>query len=358
MLLKKLQGKGRFVWLVRNLSPQLQFEVNSLGLPGILFLKGEKRVYPHGRLASHILGLTNVDGQGVAGIEKQFNKNFENSSGPLQLSIDIRLQSIMEEELNKTVKEFDAVGAAGIIMDVKTGEVMAMASLPDYDPNYPNDISGDSGFNRATKGVYEMGSTFKLFTVAAALDMGIIDFSDGYDASKPIRISRFYINDYHAKNRWLSVPEIILYSSNIGAARMAQDIGTESQKDYLRRFGLLTSTPIELPEIGAPLMPAHWRPINTMTISYGHGIAVSPIQLVNGVSNIVNGGFKRSATLIKIKNHLSPAVRILKADTSEKVRQLMRLVVSEGTGRKAKAPGYLLGGKTRNSRQIERSKLL
>ena len=355
-LLKKLKKPGRFVWLARNLSPQLQFEVNRLGLPGISFKHSEKRIYPHGNLAAHILGLTNIDGKGVAGIEKYFNHNLQSGSESIYLSIDSRIQSILQSELSRAIGDFKAIGGAGVVMDVQSGEIIAMASLPDYNPNYPNTMTGESGFNRATKGVYEMGSTFKLFTVATALDMGIVDFADGYDASEPIRIARFSINDYHAKKRWLSVPEIILYSSNIGAAKMAQDIGTKGQKEYLRRFGLLDTLKIELPEIGSPMLPNIWRPINTMTISYGHGIAVSPLQLINGVSTLVNGGVKRPPTLIKVDGKFSLGENILLRETSEKVRRLMRLVVSDGTGRKADVPGYLLGGKTGTADKLKGTK--
>jgi len=345
-LLKKLTSSGRFVWLDRNLTPQQKFDVNRLGLPGIAFQQGERRVYPHGRLASHILGLTTVDGDGVAGIERRFDQSLRSGGGAVKLSIDIRAQAILQEELGATIDEFRAIGAAGVIMDVNTGEIIAMASLPDYDPNDPVGVTGEAGFNRATKGVYEMGSTFKLFTAAMALDTGTVTLKSGYDASKPIKIARFRINDYHAKNRWLSVPEIILHSSNIGSAKMAMDVGTEGQQDYLGRFGLLRASDLELPEIGAPLLPATWRPINTMTISYGHGIAVSPVQLANGISSLVNGGFKRPSTLLKAEGTVGAGQRVMSARTSKQMRGLMRLVVSSGTGRKAEVPGYLIGGKT------------
>jgi cell division protein FtsI (penicillin-binding protein 3) len=345
-VLEKLTSKGRFQWVARNLTPQQKFDVNRLGLPGISFQAGERRIYPHGRLASHILGLTTVDGEGVAGIERSFDQSLRSGGGAVKLSVDIRVQSILEQELNATVEEFSALGAAGVVMDVNTGEIIAMASYPDYDPNDPVGVSGEAGFNRATKGVYEMGSTFKLFTAAMALDSGAVNLSSRYDARQPIKISRFRISDYHAKNSWLSVPEIILHSSNIGSAKMAMDVGTEGQQDYLRRFGLLNAASLELPEVGRPLVPSTWRPINTMTISYGHGIAVSPVQLTNGISALVNGGIKRPSTLVKVNGAPRSGERVMSAKTSEQMRGLMRLVVSAGTGRKADVPGYLIGGKT------------
>jgi cell division protein FtsI (penicillin-binding protein 3) len=204
-------------------------------------------------------------------------------------------------------------------MDVTNGEVRAMVSLPDFNPNKPVTAAGIAGFNRATKGVYEMGSTFKLFTAAMALDSGATRLKDRYDATKPIKISRFKISDYHGKNRWLSVPEIIVYSSNIGAARMALELGTSGQKKYLKRFGMLTPPRIELPEIGSPLTPDHWREINTMTIAYGHGIAVSPIQLVSGVSALVNGGVLYRPRMAKIqRGEEVVGTRIISKRTSKK----------------------------------------
>ncbi len=342
----KMRSKGRFVWLARNLTPQQHFQINRLGIPGLAFQEGERRVYPHGRMAAHVLGLTNVDGLGVAGIEKQYDRELRSGSGAIELSLDLRIQAILQEELASTIDEFSAIGGAGAIMDVQTGELIAMASLPDFDPNMPNEIVGEAGFNRATKGVYEMGSTFKLFTAAMALDMGTVTMKSGYDATKPIRIARFNISDYHPENRWLSVPEIILHSSNIGAAKMAIDVGSDGQQDYLRRLGLLDAPKLELPEIGGPLLPSPWRPINTMTISYGHGIAVSPVQLINGIASLVNGGIRRPATLMKTKGAAPLGRRVMSEETSMQMRRLMRLVVTSGTGRKAESPGYLLGGKT------------
>lgn len=345
-LVKKMQMKGRFIWLARNLTPQQHFQINRLGLPGIAFQEGERRVYPHGNIAAHVLGLTNVDGLGIAGIEKQFDHQLRSGSAAIELSLDLRIQAILQEELTSTINEFSAIGGAGIVMDVETGELIAMASLPDFDPNTPNQIVGEAGFNRATKGVYEMGSTFKLFTAAMALDSGTVTMKSGYDATNPIRIARFAISDYHAKKRWLSVPEIILHSSNIGAAKMAVDVGTEGQQNYLRRFGMLSAVELELPEIGKPLLPSPWRPINTMTISYGHGIAVSPVQLASGISSLVNGGIRRPVTIMKVRDGAPLGRRILSEKTSMQMRRLMRLVVTGGTGRKAEVKGYLIGGKT------------
>ncbi len=352
ILMRKLSSNGRFVWLARNLTPKQHHRINSLGLPGISFQSGERRVYPHGQLVSHVLGLTDVDGNGVAGLENSFDGDLRASDRPLRTSIDVRVQSILRDELIASMNEYKAIGAAGLVMDVNNGEILAMVSLPDYDPNKPSRMSFDAVFNRAAKGVYEMGSTFKLFTAAMALDSGVVDIGGGYDASKPIRISRFAISDYHAKNRWLSVPEIILHSSNIGAAKMALDVGGKTQKDYLQRFGLLHPAALEIPEVGSPLLPDAWRLISTMTISYGHGISVSPVQLASGVSALVNGGLYHPPTLLGRLNPQAaghrgrPAHRVISKETSNQLRGLMRLVVRHGTGRRANVRGYVVGGKT------------
>ncbi|MED5395284.1 MAG: penicillin-binding protein 2, partial [Pseudomonadota bacterium] len=317
-----------------------------LGIPGLAFQQGERRIYPQGRLATHVLGLTDVDGHGISGIESYFDQTLRAGGGPLKLALDLRVQAVLHEELTASKKEFNAIGAAGVILNVNTGEILAMVSLPDFDPNVRNNIESEAGFNNVTKGVYEIGSIFKLFTAAMALDTGTVDLNDGYDASEPIHVSRFTINDYHAKNRWLSVPEIILHSSNIGAAKMAIDVGTDMQRVYLERFGMISPALVELPEVGVPLAPSRWRPINTMTISYGYGIAVSPLQLADGIAALVNGGIRRPTTLLLGTNEPAAGERVVSAETSRQIRSLMRLVVSRGTGRKADVPGYLIGGKT------------
>ena len=345
-LLGKLKTKSRFVWITRNLTPKQHYKVNRLGLPGLGFQRGERRVYPHGRLAAHALGLTDVDGRGIAGLEQNFDRALR-AGNRIQVSLDIRIQSMMRQELAAAVREFRAIGAAGVVLDANSGELVSLVSLPDFDPNEPSSAGPETAFNRVTKGVYEMGSTFKLFTAAMALDSGTVDLNSSYDASQPIKISRFTIRDFHAKNRWLSVPEIIVYSSNIGAAKMAVDVGTKTQRDYLDRFGLLRPAALELPEVGKPLVPKRWRKINTMTIAYGYGIAVSPLQLASGVAVLVNGGRYVPPTVLKtVVGNSSTGKRVLSEETSELMRGLMRLVVTNGTGRKAAAKGYIVGGKT------------
>ena len=287
------------------------------------------------------------------GIERKFDGELKNRQTPLQLSLDTRIQHTLRRELFRSMAEFSAIGAAGIVMDVNNGEILGMVSLPDFDPNQLDAVGPEARFNRVTQGVYEMGSTFKIFTTAMALDLGKVTMQGGYDATDPIRISRYVIRDYHAKKRWLSVPEIFMYSSNVGSAKMALHVGPTGQRGFLRNLGLLEPSPVELAEIGAPLVPARWRDINAMTISFGHGIAVSPIQLVASVAAMVNGGILYSPTIIK-RPVGRPLVgkRVIKPATSEKIRRLLRLVVAQGTGRKARAEGYLVGGKTGTAEKV------
>jgi cell division protein FtsI (penicillin-binding protein 3) len=341
----KLASEKSFIWLKRNLTPKQQYAVNRLGIPGLSFQREERRVYPHGSLAAHILGFTDIDNRGIAGVEKQFEARLAEEHAPLALSIDIRLQHILKEELTKSVEDFSAIGGAGVILDARTGEVLAMVSLPDFDPNEPGRASADTRFNRATLGVYEMGSVFKVFTTAMALDAGVTSLKGGYDASHPIKVARYTITDYHAKNRWLSVPEIFIYSSNIGSAKMALDVGPEGQRAFLKKLGMLSPVALELPELGDPQGPAQWKELAAMTIAFGHGLSVTPMHVAGGVATVVNGGLKVQPTLVKREGPVEGA-RLIKPETSDALRGLMRLVVERGTGKHADAPGYRVGGKT------------
>jgi len=349
----RLGGNQTFVWIKRHLTPRQQYQVNRLGIPGLDFKNEERRVYPAGNLASHLLGHTNIDAKGQMGIERKFNDELKSHQTPLRLSVDARIQHILRYELSRSMTKSSAVGAAGIVMDVNNGEILGMVSLPDFDPNLLDPVDAEARFNRATQGVYEMGSTFKIFTTAMALDLGKVTMQGGYDATDPIRVSRFVIRDFHAKKRWLSVPEIFMYSSNVGSAKMALDVGPAGQREFLKKLGLLEPPPVELAEIGAPLVPARWRDINAMTISFGHGIAVSPLQLVTAVSAMVNGGILYKPTIIKHPTGRPLiAKRVIRAKTSEQIRRLLRLVVAHGTGRKANVPGYLVGGKTGTAEKV------
>lgn len=349
-LLARLTAPSRFEWIRRHLTPAEQQAVIALGIPGLSFQDEYRRIYPHGQTAAHVLGHTNVDGEGIAGVELAFDEQLK-SGKPLRLSLDVRLQHILGEELQTAKKSFRAIGAAGLVLDAETGEVVALVSLPDFDPNSPTASPEESRFNRITKGVFEMGSTFKLFTVATALETGVTTMGGGYDATKPLRVAHHVISDYHPEKRWLSVPEILVHSSNIGAAQMALDIGTPLQRQYLSRLGLLRPASLEVPELGAPLTPNPWREINTMTVAFGHGIAVTPLQVAAATGAVVDGGLLRSPTLIA-RDEPVPGERVFSAQTSRQMRAMMRRVVRSGTGEKADVPGYMVGGKTGTSEKL------
>ncbi|MCE3231350.1 MAG: penicillin-binding protein [Alphaproteobacteria bacterium] len=353
-LLKKLSsGKKGFVWVVRHISPKLQQEVNRLGIPGIYLQKDERRVYPYGPLVSHVLGYCGIDNSGLAGVEKYFDERLNHNRDPLLLSIDMRVQHIVHDELSKAVIEFSAEGGSAMVMDIKTGELLAMVSLPDYDPNLPNQNQVSATFNRNTLGTYESGSIFKIFNTAIALETGTASLTSLYDATSPIRVGRFSIKDFRGKNRVLDVREVFIHSSNIGSAKMALQFGGPIQRQYLERFGLLKAPTLELPEIGSPLVPKVWRPVTTMTVAYGYGITASPLGSIVGVAGVVTG-WLRPATLLKRDLATLPApVRILSSKTSAAIRDLMRMVVTEGTAKTANVPGYEVMGKTGSAHKTQ-----
>ena len=348
-VVQKLSSKGEFVWLSRHITPRQQYEVNRLGIPGFEFREEERRVYPLGRLAVHVVGFTGDDNDGLAGIENSFDAALTERHEAVTLSIDVRVQQIMRRELAAQIEKFKAIGGSGIVLDVRTGEVLSLVSLPDFDPHEKKrdtEAAKDARFNRTTLGVYELGSVFKIFNHAIALETGVANMTSLYDARKPIRVARFRISDFHPENRWLTVPEIFMYSSNIGSAKMALDIGSAAQRKFLTDLGLLRRSSIELPEQARPLYPAPWSEISTMTIAYGHGISVSPLHAATAVAAVVNGGVLYPATLIRRREAPTNGKRVLSAQTSDNMRRLLRLVVENGTGRNANAPGYLVGGKT------------
>ncbi|MFL5270008.1 MAG: peptidoglycan D,D-transpeptidase FtsI family protein [Stellaceae bacterium] len=354
-LYAKLTSGKSFVYIKRHLTPKEQYEVNQLGIAGVQFQHEERRVYPDGTLTAHVVGYTGIDNNGFAGIERGLDDTLKDRRDPLQLSLDLRIQYVLREELQRVIDDFTAKGAAGLIMDVNTGEVLSMVSLPDFDPNrpgapdpeHPAITLADRMFNRNTLGVYELGSIFKIFTVAMALDYGTSTLASTYDANHGINIGRFTIGDYHGKHRVLSVPEILMYSSNIGAAKMAMAAGGQRQREFLARLGLLKTPKIEVAEIGSPHFPAKWREVNVMTIAFGHGISVTPLSFASAAAALVNGGVLRPATLIKLPpGYAPPGQQVIAPKTSEQMRKLMRLVVEHGTGTMAAAPGYVVGGKT------------
>ncbi len=347
----KLTSGKSFVWLKRHLTPKQVYDVNRLGIPGLQFEHEERRVYPFSDLAAHVVGYCGIDNNGLAGIERALDERTKSSRQPIELALDARVQFILHEELSRVITDFSAKGAAGIIMDVRTGEIIAMVSLPDFDPNHPGAMNPAEAkeriFNKITLGDYEMGSAFKIFNTAMALDGGTATMTKTYDAIHDIRIGRFTISDYHGKHRMLSVPEIFMYSSNLGSARMAMEAGAERQRAFLARLGLLRQVPIEFDEVSKPHFPSLWREVNVITIAYGHGIAVTPLHVATAVSAIVNGGILRPPSILKLPPETAPSgERVLSEKTSEQMRKLMRLVVEYGTAKLAAAPGYVVGGKT------------
>ncbi|MBV6631872.1 MAG: penicillin-binding protein 2 [Alphaproteobacteria bacterium] len=364
-LAKNLTRDTRFMWIKRHLTPEQHAAVHRLGLPGVGVRDETRRFYPQGNSMAHILGFTSIDNEGLAGVEQAFDDRLREREEPLKLTVDTRVQAVLRERLADAMAEFSAVGATGVVLDAKTGDVVAMSSLPDFNPMRPAEAPSDHRFNRAVQGVYELGSTFKIFTTAMALDSGRVSMRDGVDATDPIRVGRFTINDFHPQERWLSVPEIFMYSSNIGTAKLAMSVGTEGQRRFLSNLGLTQRAAVELPEAANPLVPRTWRDVNTMTISYGHGIAVTPLHLVGAVGAMVNGGVYNPPTLVADHDHekttRAPSHRIVSPETSANIRKLMRLVVEHGTGGRAEAQGYLVGGKTgtaekpKDGRYAERS---
>ncbi len=344
----------QFVYLERQVTPREQLAINSLGIPGIDFRPSEERHYPMGRTAAQVLGGTDVDEHGVAGVEKYFDRRLFSDSTPLRLSVDVRVQAVVRDELAKAMDEFQAIGACGIVMDVNTGEVLAMVSLPDYDANNFRNAPADDRFNRAVTGMYEPGSTFKLQTASMALDSGIVHIWDEFDASRPIHIGRFTITDFEGKKRWLYLPEVLAYSSNLGAAHIGQTVGGERQRAWLKAMGMFGRVGIELPEAGLPIIqPASaWKEIVTMTVAFGHGISVSPLHVVRGTAAVATGMLVRPTILALPPGELPQEAQVMQPATSDIMRRLMRLVVTNGFGKQAEVPGYYPGGKTGTAEKV------
>ena len=346
---KLMKKRVTFLYLERHLTPKQQEAVNNLGVPGLFFEPDLRRVYPYGGLFSHTIGYVDTDNNGIAGIEKSFDDPLQDASvdSPLRLSLDLRIQSMMRDELSKAVDQFRAIGGIGIVLDIQSGEILAMTSLPEFDPHQPGKASDDQRFNRATLGDYEMGSTFKTFTLAAALENKVVNMQSGYDASHPIHSNGFTINDAESMGRWLSVPEIFAYSSNIGTAKMALDLGGKRQRAFLKALGLFESVKLEVPERAHPIVPREWPQLTTMTVAYGHGMAVTPLHLINAIASLASDGSLHPMTLLKGGNKdKKRGPQIISPSTIADVRDLLRLVVVHGTGRTANAPGYDVGGKT------------
>lgn len=363
----KLGTKKGFVWVKREITPRQQAEVHRLGIPGVGFVPENKRVYPNGNVAAHVLGFANVDNIGIAGIEKYIDsQGLQDLNGagfavqasdlkPVQLSIDMRVQHLLRDELVKGIEKYRAIAAAGAIMDVNTGEMIALVSLPDFDPGNPVDALEKDRINRMNVGVYEMGSTFKALTIAMALDSGKANINSSYStAGGMMRFGRQVIKEYHGTGRTLTVPEVFVHSSNMGSIKMALSVGVEGHKAFLRKMMQLDRMTTELPESAAPIVPQRWGEINTATIAFGHGLAVAPIQALAAVGALVNGGYLIKPTFLKRSEEEArkDAIRVIKPETSEAMRFIMRLNGERGSARFADVPGYFVGGKTGTAEKV------
>lgn len=361
----RLSSRKGFVWLKREITAKQQQDIHKLGLPGIGFLRENKRVYPTGNEVAHLIGLVNIDNQGIAGMEKWLDNQgladlhragfaIDRLQKPVELSVDLRVEHALRDELLKAKDKFHAKAASGLVTNVNTGEIIAMVSLPDFDPNNPKEVHDPDRINRLTTGVYEMGSTFKAFTLAMALDTGKYGLDSLWDARGPLHYGKFAIHDDEPKGRFLNMKEVFTFSSNVGAARIALAQGVEAHKAFLRKMGQLDRLRTELPESASPILPRHWSELNTITIAFGHGMAVAPLQAVMGVSALANGGLLIPPTFLKRSEEEARAIakRVIKPETSDKMRFLMRLNAEIGTARKADVKGYYIGGKTGTAEKV------
>ncbi len=363
-LKRDLTGERKFVWIKKKLSPEQMQAVHDIGEPGLVFGPREMRLYPNGNLASHILGGSQFGAEGVssaevlgmAGVEKAFDgwlRDPANAGAPLQLSIDLTAQAAMEEVLANGMKVMNAKGATGILMEVASGEIVAMASLPDFDPNdrpkplLKGDPSDSPLFNRAVQGQYELGSTFKIFPVAQAIDEGLINANTMINATSPMKIGKYLIHDFHNYGRDLSVRDVIGKSSNVGTVRIAQMLGPERQQRFLRELGFFEPTPIEMTEAptGKPIVPRRWPAVTAATVSFGHGLAASPLHLAAAYATIANDGRRVRPTLVHRKEPVQ-GEQVLSPRAAAAARDLLRHVVTKGTARQAEVPGYQVAGKT------------
>jgi len=347
--LKAMAANNRFGWLAYEITPAQQQKILEIGDPSLGFKYHYRRVYPQEELFAHMLGYTDRDGLGLSGIERSFDDVLA-QGGDLTLSLDLRLQHAVKRELQSAIDEYSAKAGVGIVLDAKSGEVLAGVSLPDFDLNDAGHAKPREMFNRMTLGVYELGSMFKIFSTAALLEIKKVGMDHTFDARKPLKVGWYRIDDYHAQKRILTVPEVFMYSSNIGSALMGKSIGGKALKAFYKDLGLMDALEFDIKEIGKPITPkSPWREDSTMTASYGHGLSTSPLQMSAAVASVVNGGIAVQPTLLvedEQQRRIKSEVRVISEEVSENMRKLMRLVVTQGTGRNAGVPGIAIGGKT------------
>lgn len=366
-LFKKLSDrKSHFAWLERQLTPTQQDQVMKLGIPAIGFRPEVKRFYPGGRTAAHVLGYVDIDNHGVSGMEKYIDSQglsdltatglaTRSTLAPVRLSIDLRVQNIVHDVVTDALTTYKAQAAGAVILDIHTGEVLAMASVPDFDPNDPQATGGQGWLNRMSNGTFEMGSTFKTFSLATAIDTNSVKLTDTFDATGPIHMGRFTIHDDRdVPRRFLSVPEIFRYSSNIGTAKIIQVVGVDAQKEYLTRLGLLTRLKTELPEVKTPSQPRVWSKLTSITVSFGHGVATTPLQVAVAGAALMDGGELIEPTFLPrtAEEAENGAQLVVKKSTSDTIRSLFKLNGEQGTGRTADVMGYHVGGKTGTANKV------
>ena len=362
---RKLSSSSRFQWLRRQLTPRQQSQILALGIPGIGFRPEKRRFYPGGPTASHIVGHVNIDNRGIAGMEKYVDSQglgalaeagmtVNEDMKPFRLSVDLRVQNVVRDELAAAMTRYRAIAAGAIVLNVHTGEVLAMASLPDYDPNNPVEALEKDRLNRMSAGTFEMGSTFKAFTIAMGLDSGLFSMNDRVDATRPLQIGGFTIRDFHATRRVLTIPEVFTHSSNIGSAKMADAVGIAGHREFLTRIGLLTRVETELPEVATPTQPREWKKINSMTVAFGHGVATTPLQTAMAGAALMNGGKLIPPTFLPrtAEEAEKLAVQVIKPETSRNMRELMRANVVGGSGSRAEVEGFRVGGKTGTAEKV------
>ncbi len=355
--------KAHTVNVKRNITPTLQQTIHNMGIPGIVFEKQVSRIYPHRNLFSHLIGRVNTEGKGVSGAEKFFDDRLENSQLPLELSVDAAIQEVISTELSNAMKEYKAKGAYAILMNVNNGEIVSMVSKPDFNPNIRQTKIGPQHFNFIVSGIYEPGSVFKVFNTALALESGKVKASQMFDATKPIKIGGHTITDFHGENRWMNMSEILIYSSNIGSAQIAFQVGKEEQREFLDKLGFFEPLKIELAEGSRPIFHKVWRDSTLATVSYGHGISVSPLQIISAFSAMVNGGIFYKPTIMKLNGSVPEGKRVISYNTSKQLRKMLKGVVEKGSGKSANVLGYDVGGKTgtanklSNGRYVENGKV-
>jgi cell division protein FtsI (penicillin-binding protein 3) len=363
----RLTGDKGFVWIKRELTPAIKEKIMQLGIPGLDFVTESKRFYPGGNEASHIVGAVNIDNQGISGMEKDMDDEGVallqsvglargNELEPVTLSVDLRVQHAMHDVLTDALSRYRAAAASGVMMDIKTGEILALVSLPDYDPNNPVTALDKEAFNRITSAIYELGSTFKSVTIAGALDSGKVKITDSFDARFGVRFGRYTIDDFHGKHRFLTVPEVYKYSSNVGAIKIMQAWGKDAFRAFLSKLHFDVTEPLELPEKRKPVVPAKFSDIVAATAAFGHGLSVSPMHMLRAMAAFANDGLMVQPTLYKrsLAEAQKTYERVVSEKTSEELRYIMRLNALEGSGTRMNkfAAGYRAGGKTGTAEKV------